>query len=175
MPFFLVFHLCPFFLCPFYRAPMGYTVSKQIICLRLRKNAIFRVITELTENLVRVKRTIIDTLLSEQFSALGYIASFFLKEDFITKSTKHNTKNSVQLYAIVSCSSRSVCCVVTRSILKPTDAITKEYRQELYEMQIFCQILHISGSVKGPLSYKHNLLDMELFLWEYLINHTLQN
>ena len=45
----------------------------------------------------------------------------------------------------------------------PTDAITKEYRQELYEMQIFCRILRISGSVKWPLSYKHNLLDMELF------------
>ena len=60
----------------------------------------------------------------------------------------------------------SVCCVVTRSILKTTDAITKEYRQELYEMQFFGQILHISGSVKCPLSCKHNLLDMELFPWE---------
>ena len=57
----------------------------------------------------------------------------------------------------------------------PTDAITKEYRQELYEMQIFCRILHISGFVKWPLSYKHNLLDMELFPWEYPINYTLQN
>ena len=57
----------------------------------------------------------------------------------------------------------------------PTDAITKEYRQELYEMQIFCRILHISGSVKWPLSYKHNLLDMELFPLEYPINYTLQN
>ena len=42
-------------------------------------------------------------------------------------------------------------------------------------MQFFCQILHISGSVKWPLSYKHNLLDMELFPWEYPINYTLQN
>ena len=57
----------------------------------------------------------------------------------------------------------------------PTDAVIKEYRQELYEMQIFCRILHISGSVKWPLSYKHNLLDMELFPWEYPINYTLQN
>ena len=66
------------------------------------KNVVFRVITELTENLVEVERTIIDTLLSEQFS------THF-----------------------------GVCCVVTQSILKPTDAITKEYRQELYEMQFF--------------------------------------
>ena len=36
-------------------------------------------------------------------------------------------------------------------------------------MLIFCQRLHISGSVKWPLSYKHNLLDMELFPWEYPI------
>ena len=56
-----------------------------------------------------------------------------------------------------------------------TDAITKEYRQELYEMQFFCQIKHISGSVKWPLSHKHNLLDLELFPWEYPINYTFQN
>ena len=119
---------------------MEYTVSKQIICLRLRKNAVFRVITELTENLVGVRKIIIDTLLSEQFSAHF-----------------------------------GVCCVVTLSILTSTDAITTENRQELYEMLIFCQRLHISGSVKWPLSYKHNLLDMELFPWEYPINYTLQN
>ena len=59
--------------------------------------------------------------------------------------------------------------------LKPTDAITTENRQELYEMLFFCQRLHISGSVKWPLSYKHNLLDMELFPWEYPINYTLKN
>ena len=106
---------------------MEYTVENKIIILRLRKNAVFRVITELTENLVEV-RTIIDTLLSEQFS------THF-----------------------------GVCCVVTRLILKSTDAITKEYRQELYEMLIFCLSLHFSGSVKWPLSYKHNLLNMELF------------
>ena len=105
-----------------------------------KKNAVFRVITELTENLVRVRRTIIDTLVSEQFSAHF-----------------------------------GVCCVVTRSILKPTDAITTENRQELHEMLIFCQRLHISGSVKWPLSYKHNLLDIELFPWEYPINYTLKN
>ena len=57
----------------------------------------------------------------------------------------------------------------------PTDAVTKEYRQELYEMQFFGRILHISVSVKWPLLYKHNLLDMELFPWEYPINYTLQN
>ena len=57
----------------------------------------------------------------------------------------------------------------------PTDAITTENRQEFYEMQFFCQVKHISGSVKGPLSYKNNLLDMELFPWEYPINYTLQN
>ena len=101
---------------------MEYTVSKQMIILRLKKTAVFRVITELTENLGGVRRTIRDTLLSEQFS------THF-----------------------------DVCCIVTRSILKPTDAITKEYRQELYEMQFFCQIPHISGSVKWPLSYKNNL------------------
>ena len=90
--------------------------------------------------MVGVRRTIIDTLLSEQFSAHF-----------------------------------GVCCVVTRSILKPTDAITTENPQELYEMLFFCQRLHISGSVKWPLSYKHNLLDMELFPWEYPISYTSQN
>ena len=90
--------------------------------------------------MVGVRRTIIDTLLSEQF-----FAHF------------------------------GVCSVVTRSILKPTDAITTENPQELYEMQIFCQRLHLSDSVKGPLSYKYNLLEMELFPWEYPINYTLQN
>ena len=74
---------------------MEYTVSKQIICLRFKKNAVFRVITELTENLVGVRRTIINTLSSEQYSAHF-----------------------------------GVCYVVTRSILKPTDAITTENRQE---------------------------------------------
>ena len=119
---------------------MEYTVSKQTICLWLRKNAVFRIITELTENLVRVRRTIINTLLLEQFSAHF-----------------------------------GICCFVLRSILKPTDAITTENRQELYEMLIFSQRLHISGSVKWPLSYKHNLLDIELFPWEYPINYTLKN
>ena len=119
---------------------MEYIVSKQIICLRWRKNAIFRVITGLTENLVRVRRTIINTLLSEQFSAHF-----------------------------------GVCCVVTRSILKPSNSITTENRQEIYEMPIFCQRLHITGSVKWHLSYKHNLLNMELFPWEYAINYTLKN
>ena len=61
------------------------------------KYAVFRVITELTKNLVRVRKTIIDTLLSEQFSAHF-----------------------------------SVCCVVTRSILKPTGAITTENQKKLY-------------------------------------------
>ena len=94
---------------------MEYTVQNKIIILRLRKNAVFRVtcITEHTENLVGVRRTIIDALLSEQF-----FTHF------------------------------GVCCVVTRLKLKPTDAIMKEYRQELYEMLIFCQKRHISGSVK---------------------------
>ena len=59
-----------------------------------KKNVVFRVISELTENLVGVRRSIIYTLLSEQFSThVG------------------------------------VRCVVTRSISKPTDTITKEYRQ----------------------------------------------
>ena len=40
----------------------------KIISLRLTKNAVFRAITELTENLVKVRSTIMDTLLSEQFS-----------------------------------------------------------------------------------------------------------
>ena len=34
---------------------------------------------------------------------------------------------------------------------------------------------HSSGSVTLPLSYKHNLLDMELFPWEYPMIYTLQN
>ena len=38
-----------------------------------------------------------------------------------------------------------------------------------------CQTLHISGSVKVPLSYKQNLLDMELFPWEYPMIYILQN
>ena len=55
-----------------------------------------------------------------------------------------------------------VCCRTVT--IKPTDAITKEYRQELYEILIFNQRLHISGYGEWPaLSYKHNLLDMELF------------
>ena len=33
-----------------------------------------------------------------------------------------------------------LCCeLVTRSILKTTDTITKEYRQELYEMHFFAK------------------------------------
>ena len=83
------------------------------------------------------------------------------------RRTLYDTLLSVQFSAHFG-----VCCVVTRSILKPTDAITTENPQELYEMLIFCQRLHISGSVKWPLSYKHNLLDMELFSWEYPINYT---
>ena len=74
---------------------MEFTLSKQTICQPLRKNAVFRVITELTENLVGVRRKILDTLLSEQFSAHF-----------------------------------GVCCIATRLILKPTDAITTENRQE---------------------------------------------
>ena len=69
----------------------------------------------------------------------------------------------------------SICCVVTRSIIMSADAITKEYRQEIYEMLIFNQRLHISGSVKWPLSYKPYLLNMEVFPWEYPINNTLQH
>ena len=52
----------------------------------------------------------------------------------------------------------------------PTDAVTKEYRQELYEMQIFWPNTKHLRLCKFPLSYKHNLLDMELFPWEYPIN-----
>ena len=37
-------------------------------------------------------------------------------------------------------------------------------------MLFFNQTLHISGSVTLPLSYKHNLLDMELFPWEIPYN-----
>ena len=39
-------------------------------------------------------------------------------------------------------------------------------------MLIFNQRLHISGSVTWPFSYKHNLLNMEVFPWEYPINDT---
>ena len=66
-----------------------------------------------------------------------------------------------------------LCCL--RSILNPTDAITKDNCQEFLEMLFFNQTLHISGSVELPLSYKHNLLDLELFPWEYPIIYTLQN
>ena len=41
-----------------------------------------------------------------------------------------------------------VCCVVARSILKPTDGITKENRKEMYEILISNQRLHILGSVQ---------------------------
>ena len=119
---------------------MEYTVSKQTNYSTVEKKRCFQSYNRAYRNLVGVRRTIIDTLLSEQFS------THF-----------------------------GVCCVVTRSILKPTDAITKEYRHKLYEMVIINQRLHISGSAKWPLSYKHNLLDMELFSWEYPINYTLQN
>ena len=56
-----------------------------------------------------------------------------------------------------------VCCVITQSLLKSADAITKEYRQKLNEMLNFNQRIDISGSVKWPLLYKRNLLDTELF------------
>ena len=70
-----------------------------------------------------------------------------------------------------------LCCHTP--ILRPTDAITstKENRQALYEMLIFNQRLHISGSVKWPLLYKHNLLNMDLFPpppREYPIYYTLK-
>ena len=68
-----------------------------------------------------------------------------------------------------------VCCVVTRSILKPTDRNTKENQKEMYEFIISNQRLYILGYVKLPLLYKHNLLDMELFPREYPIIYTLQN
>ena len=42
-------------------------------------------------------------------------------------------------------------------------------------MLFFNQTLHIWGSVKLPLSYKHNLLDMELVPWEYHMIYILQN
>ena len=44
------------------------------------------------------------------------------------------------------------------SSLKPTSAITKDYRKELYEMLTFIQKRHISDYVKWPLSYKRNVL-----------------
>ena len=73
-----------------------------IISRQFRKNAVFRVITEVTENLVKVKdRQIYDTLLSEQFS------THF-----------------------------GVCFVVTRSIVKFTDANKREFRQKSYQMLI---------------------------------------
>ena len=46
---------------------MEHTVSNKIISLRLEKNAVFRVIAEVTENLAGVRSIIIDTLLSQQF------------------------------------------------------------------------------------------------------------
>ena len=51
----------------------------------------------------------------------------------------------------------------------------KKYRQELCEMLIFNQRLHISGSVKWPLLYKHVVLDMALFSRENPIICFLQN
>ena len=39
-------------------------------------------------------------------------------------------------------------CVVTLLTLKPTDAITKDYRQELLEMLLLNHTLHITGSLK---------------------------
>ena len=69
-------------------------VHNKIINLQFRKHAVFRVLTENTENQVKLRYTNIDNLPSEQF------------------------------YTHLS-----VCCVVTRLILKPTDLTKKEYRQ----------------------------------------------
>ena len=95
--------------------------QNKIISLRFRKNVVFRVITELTENLVGVRRTI--------------IRYFIIRTIFYT------------FWCMLCCHT---------SILKPTVAITKEYRQEMYEMLFFCQRLHISSSVKWLVSCKHN-------------------
>ena len=52
------------------------------------------------------------------------------------------------------------------------------YRFHLFPLIIVYKILHASrghvyvwvpGSVKWPLSYKYNLLDVDLFPWEYTI------
>ena len=56
-----------------------------------------------------------------------------------------------------------VCCVVTRSIVKPTDAIKLEFRQKSYEMQTFYCRLHLSGPVRWPTLSKDNVLDRKLF------------
>ena len=47
-------------------------------------------------------------------------------------------------------------CCHTVNVKAYKDAITKEYRQELYEMLFFNKRLHISDSVTWSLLYKHN-------------------
>ena len=54
-----------------------------------------------------------------------------------------------------------VCCVVTRSIVKPTDANKRESRQKCY---FFTKDYASQGLSYDSFHLKNNLLDMELFL-----------
>ena len=54
-----------------------------------------------------------------------------------------------------------VCCVATRSIVKPTDANKRESRPKSHKMLFF---LLKTTPVIWLTSSKNNLLDMELFL-----------
>ena len=65
-----------------------------------KKNAVFRVIIELTENLVRVRRTNIDTLLSKQFFAHFGVCCFVLRP--VLKPTYAiTTENRQELYEML--------------------------------------------------------------------------
>ena len=60
-----------------------------------------------------------------------------------------------------------VCCVVTRSIVKPTDANKRESRQKSHKMLLFFTkdcAMRILGRVIWLTLSRNNLLDMELFL-----------
>ena len=54
-----------------------------------------------------------------------------------------------------------ICCVVTRSTVKPTDANKRESRQKSHKMLSFLLRLRISGPVIWLTLSKNNLLDMD--------------
>ena len=61
-----------------------------------------------------------------------------------------------------------VCCVLTRSIVKSTDANKRESRQQMYKIANFfftedCASQSQPDSVRWLTLYQNNLLAMELF------------
>ena len=58
-----------------------------------------------------------------------------------------------------------VCCVLTRSIVKSTDANKRELRQQMYKMLFFtedCASQALSDSVRWPSLYKNCSSDSTL-------------